>query len=375
MRLVIEPLSLGLRRPFVIAHGASTVRENVLVRLVDGDERAASTHAAGERADGTRGAAATGAAAAGALEGLGEAAAVPYLGESRAGIEAYLRAFARSQPDLDPLEHAHAIDALPPGSAAARAAIDIALHDAFGKALGAPLYRLLGLSPERLPPSSFTIAIGSPEEMAAAARAAPLPVLKLKLGGGAAAPAAPGGNDPDVARLDAVRAASALPIRVDANAGWSRERALHLLPLLAERGVALCEQPLAPGDLEGLRALSRLPRRPALFADEGIRTSADIVAHAGLVEGVVIKLAKSGGIRGALRDIALARALGLDVLLSCMIESSVAVTAAAHLAPLCQHVDLDGPLLIDNDPFEGVVHQAGRLVLPDRPGLGLVARG
>jgi L-alanine-DL-glutamate epimerase-like enolase superfamily enzyme len=347
MHLVIEPLSLRLRQPFVIAHGASTTRDNVLVRLVGSGVDAG-------------------------LEGVGEAAAVPYLGESRAGIVAYLEALARSQPDLDPRGLAHAIDALPAGSAAARAAVDIALFDAFGQALGAPLYRLLGLEPRRSPPSSFTIAIGTPEQMAEAARAAPLPVLKLKLGGDSACinPA----EDADLARIDAVRAASALPIRVDANAGWSRERAERLLPLLAERGVELCEQPLAVGDLDGLRALSRLPRRPALFADESIRTSADIVAHAGLVDGVVIKLAKSGGIRGALRDIALARAFGLDVLLSCMIESSVAVTAAAHIAPLCQHVDLDGSLLIDNDPFEGVLHREGRLVLSERPGLGLVAR-
>lgn len=346
MRLVIEALSLRLRQPFVIAHGPSTTRDNVLVRLVGG----------GLDADG-----------AGALEGLGEAAAVPYLGESRAGIVAYLEALERSRPELDPLALAHVIDALPKGSAAARAAVDIALHDAFGKALGQPLYRLLGLCPERIPPSSFTIAIGTPEQMAQEARAAPLPVLKLKLGAGDS-------DADDLARVDAVRAASALPIRVDANAGWSRQRAEWLLPQLAERGIELCEQPLPPGDLDGLRALSRLPRRPAIFADESIRQSADIVAHAGLVDGVVIKLAKSGGIRGALRDIALARALGLDVLLSCMIESSLAVTAAAHIAPLCQHVDLDGPLLIDDDPFEGVRHREGRLVLPDRPGLGISPR-
>lgn len=348
MRLLIEPLSLRLRQPFVIAHGASTTRENVLVRLIGEGDVGASRGRGG------------------ALEGLGEAAAVPYLGESRAGIVAYLEGLERALPELDPLTFAHVIDALPPGSAAARAAVDMALHDAFGKVLGAPLYRLFGLAAGRVPPSSFTIAIGAPEEMARAARTAPLPVLKLKLGAD--------GEAVDLARVDAVRAASALPIRVDANAGWSRESAERLLPRLAERGVELCEQPLPAGDLEGLRALSRLPKRPALFADEGIRTSADIVAHAGLVEGVVIKLAKSGGLRGALRDITLARALGLDVLLSCMIESSVAVTAAAHLAPLCQHVDLDGPLLIDNDPFEGVLHREGRLILPDRPGLGLVAR-
>ncbi|HTV19045.1 MAG TPA: enolase C-terminal domain-like protein, partial [Polyangiaceae bacterium] len=267
MRLVIEPLCLRLRQPFVIAHGASTTRENVLVRLVEGNASA-------------------GGGEGGALEGVGEAAAVPYLGESRAGITAYLEALAATGPELDPLTFAHVIDALPPGSAAARAAVDIALHDACGKALGAPLYRLFGLRPE-LPPSSFTIAIGTPEEMARAARAAPLPVLKLKLGAG--------GEALDLARVAAVRGASALPIRVDANAGWSRESAERLLPRLAELGVELCEQPLAAGDREGLRTLSRLSRRPALFADESIRSSADIVAHAGLVEGVVIKLAKSGG--------------------------------------------------------------------------------
>lgn len=348
MHLLIEPLSLRLRQPFVIAHGASTTRDNVLVRL--------------------RG---------GGVEGLGEAAAVPYLGESRAGIVAYLEALERSRPELDALTVAHAIDALPPGSAAARAAVDMALHDAFGQTLGQPLYRLLGLSPERMPPSSYTIAIGTPEQMAEAARAAPLPVLKLKLGGpkgDSAEGDSAEGDEADIDRVDAVRAASKLPIRVDANAGWSLRRAERMLPLLADRGVELCEQPLPAGDLEGLRVLSRLPHRPALYADEGIRSSADMLAHAGLVDGVVVKLAKSGGIRGALRDIALARALGLDVLLSCMIESSVAVTAAAHIAPLCQHVDLDGPLLVDNDPFEGVLHREGRLVLPERPGLGLRAR-
>lgn len=338
MTLVIEPLELRLRLPFVIAHGASTQRDNVLVRIGSG-----------------------------AATGIGEAAAVPYLGESRERILEYLAAIDPACLG-DPLTLAHGLAALPSGSAAARAAVDIALHDAFGQALGQPLYRLLGLDPGRMPPSSFTIPIGTPEQMAQAARQAPLPVLKVKLGGGDDK-----GAD-DEARVDAVRGASPSPLRADANAGWSRAQAERLLPALAERGVELIEQPLAVGDLDGLRALARLPRRPAIFVDESIRSSADIVAHAGLVEGVVLKLAKCGGIRGTLRDISLARALGLDVLLSCMIESSVAVTAAAHLAPLCQHADLDGPLLIENDPFEGVTYRAGQLVLPSGPGLGLTLR-
>jgi L-Ala-D/L-Glu epimerase len=334
MRLTFEPLTLRLRQPFVIAHGASTTRENVLVRI-DG--------------------------------GVGEAAAVPYLGETRERIVADLERLDLSHAD-DPLALADLIDGLTLASSAARAAVDMALHDAFGQRLGQPLYRLLGLNPERIPPSSFTIPIGTPEQMAAGAQAAALPVLKLKLG----APNAEARADGDEARVAAVRAVTARPLRADANAGWSREQARRLLPALFEHGVMLLEQPLAVGDLDGLRELSRLPRRPALYADESIRRTSDIVAHAGLVEGVVLKLAKCGGIRGALRDIAVARALGLEVLLSCMIESSVAVTAAAHIAPLCQHVDLDGPLLIDGDPFEGVTYRDGRLLLPDRPGLGLM---
>jgi L-alanine-DL-glutamate epimerase-like enolase superfamily enzyme len=331
MQLAIEPLGLTLRQPFAIAHGVSTTRENVLVRI------------------GT---------------GRGEAAAVPYLGETRERIVADLERIELPR-DSDPLALADLIDGLTLHSSAARCAVDMALHDAFGQHLGQPLYRLLGLNPERIPPSSFTIAIGTPEQMAERARAAPLPLIKVKLGSQE--------EGADEARIAAVRAATAKPLRADANAGWSRERARQLLPVLVEHGVTLLEQPLAVGDLEGMRQLSRMPRRPALYADESIRTTADIIAHAGVVEGVVLKLAKCGGIRAALRDIAVARALGLEVLLGCMIESSLAVTAAAHIAPLCQHVDLDGPLLIDADPFEGVLYREGRLILPDRPGLGVVA--
>jgi L-Ala-D/L-Glu epimerase / N-acetyl-D-glutamate racemase len=330
VRPLIEPLTLRLRQPFNIAHGVSTTRDNVLVRI-------------------------------GA--GMGEAAAVPYLGETRERIVQYL-ASLDLPTGADPDALADTLDALPPGSAAARAAVDMALHDAFGQRLGQPLYRLFGLNPERIPPSSFTIPIGSPASMAEQARTATLPVLKLKLGNA----------EGDEARLAAVRAATSLPLRADANAGWTLARAERMLPLLADHGVELIEQPLPAGDLDGLRVLSRLARRPAIFADEGIRSTADIVAHAGLVDGVVLKLAKCGGIRGTLRDIGVARALGLDVLLSCMIESSLAVTAAAHLAPLCQQVDLDGPLLVDGDPFEGVLYEGGRLRLPSRPGLGVLRR-
>jgi L-alanine-DL-glutamate epimerase-like enolase superfamily enzyme len=332
MKLSIEPLTLHLVQPFAIAHGTSLTRDNVLVRIEGG---------------------------------LGEAAAVPYLGETRDGITRYLQALDLSAAS-DPFDLEGVLGSLPPGSAAARAAVDIGLHDAFAQRLGQPLYRLLGLNPARCPETSFTLPIAAPEAMAAQARASAFSVLKLKLGGSDAAL--------DAARVEAVRGATRARLRADANAGWTLAQALRMLPLLAEHGVELIEQPLPAGDLDGYRTLSKLTQRPPIFADESIRSSADIALHAGLVEGVVLKLQKCGGIRPALRDIAVARALGLEVMLSCMIESSVAVTAAAHLAPLCQHVDLDGPLLIQNDPFEGIRYAAGRILLPERPGLGLIER-
>jgi L-alanine-DL-glutamate epimerase-like enolase superfamily enzyme len=326
-----QPLTLQLRQPFRIAHGVSDARHNILVRVGGG---------------------------------LGEAAAVPYHGETPDGIIDYLRGVDLGSA-RDPLQLEDLIAHLPPGSAAARAALDIALHDAWGKALGQPLYRLFGLNPERIPPTSFTIPLAAPEEMAEAARqAADVPVLKIKLG-----------TDEDELRFGAIRRATRARLRVDANGGWTLARAKQLLPLLHEYQVELVEQPLPAGDFEGLRALAQLRSRPPLFVDESIKTCADILAHQGLVEGIVVKLAKCGGIRAALRQITLARALGMEVMISCMIESSVAVTAAAHIAPLAQWVDLDGPLLISNDPFEGVRYRQGQLLLPDAPGLGVRARG
>lgn len=327
MHLSCQPFTVELMQPFRIAHGVSTTRDNVLVRI-DG--------------------------------GLGEAAAVGYHQETQSSILEYLRRVDLASVQ-DPYQLEDIMGGLPPGSAAARAAVDMALHDAWGQLLGAPLYRLLGLSPARIPVTSLTIPIDAPERMAEGARRADSPVLKLKLG-----------SADDLLRLGAVRRATPARLRADANAGWDLTRARQMLPLLVDHGVELIEQPLAAGDLDGLRALSKLSIRPPIFVDESIKTSADIVRHAGLVDGVVIKLAKSGGIRAALQQIAVARALGLDVMLGCMIETSIAVTAAAHIAPLAQYVDLDGPLLIKNDPFRGVSYHQGRLILPEGPGLGLI---
>jgi L-alanine-DL-glutamate epimerase-like enolase superfamily enzyme len=294
-------------------------------------------------------------------DGWGEAAGVPHHGESQAGIMAYLETVAAG--DLDPFDMEDSLSALPKGSAAARAAIDLALYDALGKRLGQPLYRLLGLNPAKAPETTFTISMDEPEVMAERAAASGLPVLKIKMGG-----------LEDEKALAAIRRATSARLRVDANAGWSRETAAALIPRLKQYDIEFVEQPLAVGDIDGLRWLRSQNLGALIFADENILTSRDVAAHAGAVDGVVIKLQKTGGIREALRAIHTARALDMQVMIGCMVETTLGVTAAAHLAPLCDYADLDGPLLIANDPFNGVQYQGGRLILPDRPGLGVMRK-
>lgn len=337
MKLTYEPLTLKLKTPFRIAHGVSDQRQNILVRLEH---------------DG--------------WIGLGEAPAVPQYHETPAGIQEYLQGIGDLLGD-DPFQLEDILNRLPPGSLAARNAIDLALHDLWGKQLGQPLYRLLGLNPERIPETSFTIGIDEPQRMAEAARRSGYPILKIKLG-----------SPDDLAILEAIRAETRARLRVDANAGWTRDQAARIIPRLEEFGVEFIEQPLPAGDIDGLRTLradlrARGVRLP-IFVDESVKTARDVAALAGIVDGVVIKLMKSCGIRGALRAIHTARALGMAVMLSCMVESSLGVTAAAHLGPLCDFVDLDGPLLVANDPFLGVRYEGARLVLPDRPGLGVIER-
>jgi L-Ala-D/L-Glu epimerase len=188
-----------------------------------------------------------------------------------------------------------------------------------------------------------------------------MPLIKVKLG-----------SIDDEARLSAIRDATSARVRVDANGGWTREYAAKLIPRLAEFGLELIEQPLAVGDIEGLRWLRSLKLNTPIFADENIKTARDVAAHAGAVDGVVIKLMKTGGIREALRAIHTARALDMLVMIGCMVETSLGVTAAAHLAPLCDYVDLDGPLLIKNDPFKGIEYHGAKIVLPKHPGIGVI---
>jgi L-alanine-DL-glutamate epimerase-like enolase superfamily enzyme len=247
---------------------------------------------------------------------------------------------------------------------AARAAVDIALHDWVGKRLGIPIYRLFGLDPGKAPVTTFSIGIDTPELTKQKVReAAPFPVLKVKVG-----------LDTDEATIEAVRSVTDKPLRVDANEGWKdRETAIRKIEWLAARGVELMEQPMAADRLEDaawLKARSPIP----LFADEACLRASAIPGLAGSYHGVNVKLDKSGGLREAVRMIDTARACGLKVMLGCMISSSVSTTAAAQISPLVDFADLDGNLLIANDPYEGVAVREGRLVLPDGPGLGLRAR-
>jgi len=332
MRVSTTPLELQLRHTFQIAHGASDTRQNVVLQLGDG---------------------------------LGEAAPVAYHGESAAGVVATLE---RWRPELERLDDPAAIRWLLrrcEGSAAARAAVDLALHDALGKQLGTPVHRLLGLDRLPLPPTSFTIAITAPDELATRVEAAAaFPILKVKLG-----------TERDLEIVQTIRAvAPTATIRVDANAAWSVEQALRLIPQLAELGVELVEQPLAVDDVNGLRQLKAAQLPLLIVADESVKTAADVVRLADAVDGVNIKLMKTGGIQGALTAIHTARSCGLKVMLGCMVESSLGATAAAHLAGLADWIDLDGPLLIANDPFVGVRFDGAQLTLPESPGLGVEPR-
>jgi L-alanine-DL-glutamate epimerase-like enolase superfamily enzyme len=338
MRLTVEPITLHLKTPFRIAHGTSVARHNVLAHIGDG---------------------------------VGEGAPVPYYGYSQAEAVAYLQSLdADALVGGDPLALEDALDRLPPGPAPARAAVDIALHDHWARQLGQPLYRLWGLNPMRAPLSSLTLSITEDEEdlrrrVRAAGRS---PVLKLKLG--------TGDLRADEAIVRVARQESDARLCVDANSAWRVEDAARIIPRLAAYDLLFIEQPIPAAEVEGWHRLRRLlpGDLPPLIADESVRQAEDVLALAGAADGINVKLSKVGGLREARGMIALARAMGMQVMLGCMVESSVGITAAAHLAPLVDFADLDGNLDVANDPYVGVRMEKGRLYLPEGAGLGVTRR-
>ncbi len=248
-----------------------------------------------------------------------------------------------------------------PGEQAAKSALDAALHDLQGKLLGIPAWKLLGMR-RGGPPTSWTVWLGDPDDMARRAEQAAFRFRRLKLKLGAR-------DGLDVERVSAVRAVTTVPLMVDVNEAWTLEEALDALPRLAELDVEYCEQPLIAGDPGGreLRARSPIP----VFVDEDCHTLADVASCGEIAHGINIKLAKSGGIREAIRMAHAARGLGLGVMLGCMIESGLGIAAGCCVAPLCDHVDLDGNLLLAHDPYQGLELIEGVQTPSDAPGLGV----
>jgi L-alanine-DL-glutamate epimerase-like enolase superfamily enzyme len=246
------------------------------------------------------------------------------------------------------------------GHGAARAAISTALHDWVGKRLGVPVWKLFGLDPAATPVSCVTLGMASPEEMELKLeRVRDFPAIKVKLG-------SPG----DVENLERIRARYGGRLRVDANAAWHAADAVRVLRRIEPLDIELVEQPVARGDLEGLRWVRERTGIP-VFADESAHDAGDIARLAGHVDGVNLKLMKAGGLREMLRSIHTARAFGMKIMLGSMVESSLALTAAAQVAPLADELDLDGHWLLASDPFRGAPGERGRITLSDRPGLGV----
>ena len=247
------------------------------------------------------------------------------------------------------------------GQWAAKAAINIALMDWVGQKLDIPLYRYFGLDPKDAPVTTFSIGIDNPAMTRDKVReAAPYHVLKIKVG-----------LDNDEQTIAAVRSVTDKPLRVDANEGWTdREVALRKIEWLSKQGVEFVEQPMPAAQLDDIRWLHERSPLP-LIGDESVLHPSDIPKLVGAFDGINVKLDKCGGLLEAYKELQIAKALGMKTMLGCMVSSSCTVTAAAELSPLVNYADLDGNLLVANDPWRGVLVRDGKLVLPDRPGLGL----
>ena len=298
------------------------------------------------------------------ITGYGEASMPPYLGQSVASVTAFLEKVDLSQfTDPFRLEDILTyVDSLSEGDAAAKAAVDIALHDLVGKLMGQPWYRIWGLDAAKAPSTTYTIGIDTADvvrekTLEAAGR---FNILKVKVG-----------LDSDEEMIRTIRSVTQVPLAVDANQGWKdRSKALDEIYWLASQGVVMVEQPLPIAQLDDTAWLTERSPLP-IFADESIQRLKDIPSLAGAFSGINIKLMKCTGMREAWKMVSTARALGMKVMVGCMTETSCAVSAAAQLSPAVDFADLDGNLLISNDRFRGVQVVSGKLVLPDAPGIGV----
>ena len=300
--------------------------------------------------------------------GLGESSPSKYYGETIKTVTDNLdKVSDKIKPDFEFIEDkiGEIKNLLPENSPSTLAAIDMALYDIFCKKLNIPLYKFIGVDPDKCPKSSFTIGIDTMDIMLQKVdKAAQYPVLKIKLGRDSSS---------DMKVMKAIREKTNKTLRVDANGGWKYDEAVKCINHLADLEVEFVEQPLNRDDIDGLKKLYKVSKLPIIL-DENIRVSTDIPKCAEFCHGINIKLMKCGGISEARRMIAVARAFGLKIMIGCMIESSVAITAASHLGPLVDYLDLDGHLLIANDPYQGMIFKDGKPIIPNKPGISVVPR-
>lgn len=297
------------------------------------------------------------------LVGYGEASMPPYLGESQDTASRFLSSLDLSQ-FTDPFQLENIldyVDGIAPGNCAAKASVDIALHDLLGKIMGQPWCRIWGYDPAKTPDTSFTIGIDTKEVVLQKVKeASPYKILKVKLG-----------RDNDKEMIETIRSETNVPLCVDVNQGWTdRKKALDMIHWLKEKGVVFVEQPMPKTAVDDNAWLTQHSPLPTI-ADESLQRLPDVMKAHGVYSGINIKLMKCTGMREAHEMLTLARSLNMKVMIGCMTETSVAVSAAAQLSPMCDWADLDGNLLISNDPFKGVEVIDGKITLIDKPGIGV----
>ena len=298
------------------------------------------------------------------LVGYGEASLPPYLGETQASVIEFLKKVDLSgfSNPLELEEIIHYIDSIAENNTAAKASVDIALHDLAGKIIGKPWHQLWGLKKENVPDTTFTIGIDTDEVVRQKVREVEgqFKILKVKLGG-----------TEDKRMIETIRSVTALPLAVDANQGWKdKHQALDMILWLKEKGIVMIEQPMPKYNLDPIAWLTEESPLP-IFADESVQRLRDVERMKGVFSGINIKLMKCTGMREAWQMRNLAQALGMKVMIGCMTETSCAISAATQLAPGLDFADLDGALLIQNDAFEGATLQNGKIIATDFPGIGI----